>query len=321
MLAVNDPNHNYIDYDQAGNQTKDYLTSNGTRVYDAENRMVQAVNTANQTSTYSYDGDGHRVKRSVPVAGQPSPVETWQVYGLGGELIAEYAQNGSASSPQKEYGYRNGQLRVTITGGSGTPPTFTDNPLTTGSTIVKAVHITELRDAINQARARAGLAAATWTDSSLSGTTIKAVHITELRSKLDEARSALGLSPATYTDANLSGVAVKAVHITELRARVAETVTSTDVRWMVSDQLGTPRMIFDQSGSLANVSRHDYLPFGEELFAGQGGRTQTEGYTLSDNVRQKFTLKERDNETGLDYSVNRYYSSTQGRFTSVDPEN
>lgn len=31
------------------------------------------------------------------------------------------------------------------------------------------------------------------------------------------------------------------------------------------------------------------------------------------------TQKERDNETGLDYFVARYYASTQGRFTSVDP--
>jgi RHS repeat-associated protein len=35
-------------------------------------------------------------------------------------------------------------------------------------------------------------------------------------------------------------------------------------------------------------------------------------------VRQKFTQKERDNETGLDYFGARYYSSTQGRFTGVD---
>ncbi len=35
-------------------------------------------------------------------------------------------------------------------------------------------------------------------------------------------------------------------------------------------------------------------------------------------VRQEFTLKERDNETGLDYFLARYYSSTQGRFTSPD---
>ncbi|HSK30034.1 MAG TPA: RHS repeat-associated core domain-containing protein, partial [Candidatus Limnocylindria bacterium] len=30
------------------------------------------------------------------------------------------------------------------------------------------------------------------------------------------------------------------------------------------------------------------------------------------------TLKERDVETGLDYFLARYYSSTQGRFTSPD---
>lgn len=92
---------------------------------------------------------------------------------------------------------------------------------------------------------------------------------------------------------------------------------TADVRWIVTDQLGTPRMIFDESGNLANVSRHDYLPFGEELTGQIGGRTSQQGYT-GDNTRQKFTLKERDNETGLDYFLARYYSSTQGRFTSPD---
>jgi uncharacterized protein RhaS with RHS repeats len=33
------------------------------------------------------------------------------------------------------------------------------------------------------------------------------------------------------------------------------------------------------------------------------------------------TLKERDNETGLDFFESRYYASLQGRFTSVDPYN
>ncbi len=33
------------------------------------------------------------------------------------------------------------------------------------------------------------------------------------------------------------------------------------------------------------------------------------------------TLKERDNETGLDYFLARYHASTQGRFTSPDPYN
>ncbi len=35
-------------------------------------------------------------------------------------------------------------------------------------------------------------------------------------------------------------------------------------------------------------------------------------------MRQQFTQKERDNETGLDYFGARYYSSVQGRFTSPD---
>jgi hypothetical protein len=32
-------------------------------------------------------------------------------------------------------------------------------------------------------------------------------------------------------------------------------------------------MIVNKSGSLGSVKRHDYLPFGEELSAGLGGRT------------------------------------------------
>jgi RHS repeat-associated protein len=91
-----------------------------------------------------------------------------------------------------------------------------------------------------------------------------------------------------------------------------------NVEWMLADQLGTPRMMFDKTGALANVKRHDYLPFGEELMVNQGLRTTARGYGALDGVRQKFTLKERDNETGLDYFLARYYSSTQGRFISPD---
>ncbi len=50
-----------------------------------------------------------------------------------------------------------------------------------------------------------------------------------------------------------------------------------------------------------------------------GGRTPQQGYGAGDGVRQKFTLKERDNETGLDYFGARYFASTQGRFSSADP--
>jgi RHS repeat-associated protein len=67
------------------------------------------------------------------------------------------------------------------------------------------------------------------------------------------------------------------------------------------------------------VKRHDYLPFGEELFTPASGRNAVQGYVSGDGVRQQFTSKERDIETGLDYFGARYYSNTQARFTSVDP--
>jgi len=74
-------------YDAAGNLDIDtYSAAAVSRLYDAENRMTQENRTTTDiTGAYSYDGDGHRVKRKV------GSVETWQVYGLGGELIAEYA--------------------------------------------------------------------------------------------------------------------------------------------------------------------------------------------------------------------------------------
>jgi RHS repeat-associated protein len=88
------------------------------------------------------------------------------------------------------------------------------------------------------------------------------------------------------------------------------------VQWLISDHLGTPRMVLDQTGSLANMKRHDYLPFGEELVAPTSGRSAAQGYAGGDGVRQQFTEKERDTETGLDYFGARYFASTQGRFTS-----
>ncbi|HKV41400.1 MAG TPA: RHS repeat-associated core domain-containing protein [Blastocatellia bacterium] len=76
-------------------------------------------------------------------------------------------------------------------------------------------------------------------------------------------------------------------------------------------------MTTDSNGAVR--SRDDYLPFGEEIGTTGSGRSSVPGYSSSTDIHQRFTSKERDTETGLDYSINRYYSSTQGRFTSPDP--
>lgn len=76
----------------------------------------------------------------------------------------------------------------------------------------------------------------------------------------------------------------------------------------------SPRINTDQNGAV--TTRHDYLPFGEEI-DGTGGRTTGLNYG-DDSVRQKFTGKERDDESGLDYFDARYYSSKLGRFINPD---
>ena len=86
--------------------------------------------------------------------------------------------------------------------------------------------------------------------------------------------------------------------------------------YLTTDHLGSTRVVTNGSGSVR--ARHDYLPFGEEIPANVGGRQNVAGYTASDSTRQRFTSKERDNESGLDYFLARYYSSSQGRFTSPD---
>jgi RHS repeat-associated protein len=95
-------------------------------------------------------------------------------------------------------------------------------------------------------------------------------------------------------------------------------VNSNGTQYTTADNLGSPRVITKAGGIVA--SRHDYQPFGIELGAGVGGRTIGMGFSNSgDTNRKKFTQYERDNETGLDYAQARYYSSSEGRFTTADP--
>ncbi|HXS11613.1 MAG TPA: RHS repeat-associated core domain-containing protein, partial [Acidobacteriaceae bacterium] len=64
-----------------------------------------------------------------------------------------------------------------------------------------------------------------------------------------------------------------------------------------------------------------FTPFGQEIVAGQVltatlGNPQPGDGT---NMHYKFTGKERDTESGLDYFGARYYASSMGRFMSPDP--
>ena len=73
---------------------------------------------------------------------------------------------------------------------------FVDDVLQSNVTTVKAVHIEQLRKAVNAFRIAAGLAGIA--TNAPTGEQIAASHITSLRSSLAEARSLLGLSGLTY---------------------------------------------------------------------------------------------------------------------------
>src|SRR5204863_203131 len=95
---------------------------------------------------------------------------------------------------------------------------FSDPTLTAGMP-VKAVHVTQLRTAVNAVRTLAGSGAYSYTDAVITAgsTRAKAIHITDLRTALIAARATLGLPALTFTDSTLTGgvTVIKAAHIVD----------------------------------------------------------------------------------------------------------
>lgn len=79
--------------------------------------------------------------------------------------------------------------------------------------------------------------------------------------------------------------------------------------YFLKDHLGNIKVRVNESGTV--VGYDDYYPFGM-IMNGRSNNTGTE-------VNYKYTSKERDLETGLDYFGARYYDSKIGRWLSVDP--
>src|SRR5205807_5981395 len=77
------------------------------------------------------------------------------------------------------------------------------------------------------------------------------------------------------------------------------------VSYYFSDHLKTASVITDAVGNLKSES--DYYPWGGEL-----------QFLNGDSNHYKFTGKERDAETGLDYFGARHYSNGLGRFITPD---
>lgn len=103
--------------------------------------------------------------------------------------------------------------------------------------------------------------------------------------------------------------AVKVDYIYSNGQMVAKEETgAAETYYFLSDRLSIRAVLgYSTAGGWQWRGRQGHLPFGEGL--GVSGSAD----------KHRFTTYERDNETGLDYAVNRYNATGVARFMSVDP--
>jgi hypothetical protein len=64
--------------------------------------------------------------------------------------------------------------------------------------------------------------------------------------------------------------------------------------FVISDDLGSVRLMANNAGIA--VSRHDFLPFGEETSSTDANRPTAIGFDGADGATERFTRKQRDSE-------------------------
>src|SRR5215813_4015306 len=113
------------------------------------------------------------------------------------------------------------------------------------------------------------------------------------------------MSPGIVAESDLTG-ALKSEYVFFAGRRTArKDFPSNAVSYYFSDHLKTASVITDSAGTVKADS--DYYPWGGEL-----------QFVNNDPNHYKFTGKERDLETGLDYFGARYYGNWLGRFITPD---
>lgn len=332
-------------YDAAGNITVDTKFRNLNYGYDANGRMTSAAsndyNIGSQSSVY--DCTGQRVQTTA------NNVTRTMVYDVFGQLVADYLGS-SGSTLERENIYRGGQLLAVYETGASCTVTISGAV----DSLYSGVHYTpsngERDNSIAtmtqaQAQGQTHLIAAAKTfgeslfsSSNYNNSNSNAQYVTDLYIAY------LGRDPNYLTDPNpQNNEAYGWVHALDTNSASRADVrngfayssefqnraggacpstssTSASIKYVLTDAQGTTRTVMNNNNSSSTViSRHDSLPFGEELWAGIGSRLSSQAYGATDAVRGKYGLTERDDATGLDHAWWRKYESLSGRWLSPDP--
>ena len=119
--------------------------------------------------------------------------------------------------------------------------------------------------------------------------------------------------------ANTATLERETLHIMDDKQRIALVETRTLgndpapqqlIRYQLGNHLGSASLELDHQAQI--ISYEEYTPYGSSSY--QAARSQMETAK-----RYRYTGKERDEESGLNYHGARYYAPWLGRWTSIDP--
>jgi RHS repeat-associated protein len=262
-------------------------TNNGNLMSQMITIQVPGQNSLTYSQSYSYD----QVNRLLSATETSLGSQTWQQnYGYdvyGNRWVSSGYLPNSALTPQSLSAFNAANNRLTTALGFNYDAVgnLTSDPTTAINAMVY--------DAENRQTSYTKAGVTTNYSYDGDGRRVKKVDSTGTTVFVYNAASQL---VAEYSDAGGSGTAT--------------------MSYLTTDHLGSTRVVTDGTGAVK--ARHDYVPFGEEIGSNTGGRDGVTGYAAVDSTRQRFTSKERDTESGLDYFGARYYSSAQGRFINPD---
>jgi len=206
-------------------------TGTCTVTMNADTSVTATFNTSSQTFTLQTSLGG---SASGTVTSSPSGIncgsDCSEVYAINTSVTLTASAGSGASF--KEWGGACSGTSTTCTVAMSAAKsakatfskTYTDDPITSQSTLIKAAHITDLRQAINTLRSNNSLSAFSFTDSTLTAgsTQVRKVHIAELRTALDGVYDAQSKTRPSYTDPTITAgqTTIKKAHIAEIRSAV-----------------------------------------------------------------------------------------------------
>ena len=214
-----------LDLDRADKYMIDSSTNGPTAPSNVDARATSAT-TVHLTWTASTDDNGidhYEVQRRATISG------TWAIPSDAAHFVTSTSFDDTGLTANTTYQYQvvavdwGGHTSAVSNLDIATTVVFTDPAITANVSLIRALHVTELRTAINAVRASANLGAYTFTHPTLTAnaTAITAIDYAELRDALAPARSAIGLPAVTYGHATpASGGKIYATDLTDVRGGV-----------------------------------------------------------------------------------------------------